>query len=464
MRNVIWQPNPGPQTEFHRRGEYEVLYGGAAGGGKSDALLIEALRQVHVPGYKGILFRRSFPEAEELIAKSMLYYPRIFPQAQWIRSRKEWRFPSGASIRFGYLKSLGDELNYQGHEYQYIAFDELTHFPESQYLYLFSRCRTSNPALRCYIRAATNPGGPGHLWVKRRFVDCAPPRETFRDPSTGLTRAFIPARLQDNPKLLEVDPEYVSRLMILPDAQRKALLEGDWDAFEGMVFSEWSKERHVIKPFDIPPTWHKWRGLDWGFEAPYACLWMACNNDGQVIVYRELYGMQDGKPNQGTRETAQEVAARIRAIELAAGEEIYGRADPSIWASSGHQGPTIYESFASEGVHFQKADHRPGSRLHGKMQIHQRLRGWRYGTPEWKPALLIFDTCSHLIRTLPALPPDPHRPEDIDTKAEDHVYDALRYGLEERPWTPPQEVSPNRDGWADIWDDHKGGDAAWQAV
>jgi len=383
--------------------------------------------------------------------RSQLYYPAA--RGVWHEQRKEWRFPSGAIIRFRYLEGLGDELRYQGHEYQYIAFDELTHFDERQYLYLLSRCRTADPKMRCYVRAASNPGGPGHHWVKARFIDVAPPGATYTDPATGLTRAFVPARVTDNPMLLRADPAYIRRLEMLPDAERRAMLLGDWDAFSGQVFCEWSRERHVIEPFAVPSSWLRIRAMDWGFAKPYCVLWGAVDHDGIIYIYRELYGLRPGQIDAGTQETARDVARRVKALE--ADEQIaYGVADPACWANSGHDGPSIAETFAAEGVYWQPADN---DRLQGKMQVHLRLRGYS----EQQPGLRVFSSCVNLIRTLPVLCYDQHRVEDVDTKQEDHAYDALRYLLMSRLWTPerPQPAKPR-----DAWDDDDSPAQSWLSV
>ncbi|MBM6977915.1 phage terminase large subunit, partial [Intestinimonas butyriciproducens] len=212
-RSVLWTPQP-KQAAFLRRGEYEGLYGGAAGGGKSEALVMEALRQVHIPHYKGLILRKTFPELEELIEKSLRYYPAAFPGARYHASSHTWRFPSGAKILFGSMHRPADRLRYQGRAFDFIGFDELTHFTWEEYAYLFSRNRPNGPGTRVYLRSTANPGGVGHGWVKARFVAAGPPGKTLWE-SAAVTfpdghretrrrsRFFLPASVFDNPRLLE---------------------------------------------------------------------------------------------------------------------------------------------------------------------------------------------------------------------------------------------------------------------
>ena len=299
MARVVWQPQP-VQAKFMERPEYECLYGGAAGGGKSDALVCEALRQVHIPHYKGIIFRKTYKQLSELIEKSKTYYKAAFPKAKYNGSDHMWAFPSGAKIYFGNMQSSEYKTNYQGKAYDFIGFDELTHFTWEEYSYMFSRNRASGPGTRVYIRATTNPGGIGHGWVKERFITVAPPMTRVRakieipNPEGGVIkldrdRIFVPATVFDNKKLLENNIEYLASLAILPEAERKALLEGDWDSFEGQVFTEWINDpehyddrqwTHVINPFRIPKSWRIYRGFDWGFSHPFSVGWYAVDTEG----------------------------------------------------------------------------------------------------------------------------------------------------------------------------------------
>lgn len=420
MINVLWQPQSGPQVVFHKSPVFEVLYGGAAGGGKSDSLLMEGLRQAHKKYYRAIVFRRTYPELQELIDRAYELFPRVFPGATWNEQKKRWVFPSGAMYYFGAMEHENDKYKYQGKEYQYIAFDELTQFAETQYLYLHSRCRTKDGSVRCYIRASSNPGGIGHGWVKTRFVDHGA-YNVIADPDTGLTRCFIPSKVYDNKILMTNDPLYVKRLMALPEDERRALLEGDWDVYAGQYFREFRKHKHVIDPFSIPAEWKRFRSIDWGYNDPCAVYWHAVGPEKRVFTYRELYVRQT---------LPSEVAKKI--IELSVGEDIeYTAASPDMWAKKGMakgglQGETIAETFLLNGVPVVKADN---DRLQGWQRMHEYLADAPDGLPYWQ----IFSTCDNLIRTLPALVHDDYRVEDVSDKCEDHGPESCRYGLMSRP-------------------------------
>lgn len=450
MPDTVWTPQP-RQRIFMSRPEYEALYGGAAGGGKSDALVIEALRQVDVPYYKALILRKTFPQLAELIDKTLTYYPQAFPRARYNGSTHTWTFPSGAKVIFGSLQHTQDRLKYQGQAYDYIAFDELTHFTFDEYSYLFSRNRPNGPGTRVYIRATANPGGIGHGWVKERFITPAPPMTpiaetvTWAEPDgterqSEQRRIFVPSTVFDNAALLSHDPLYVQRLASMPEAERKALLYGDWDSFSGQVFTEWVNDpahyndgirTHVIDPFNIPAEWRVWCSLDWGYSRPFSVGWYAVGPDRRLYRIRELYGCT-GTPNEGVRWEPSYLAREIRRIEAEdpnlRGRDIRRVGDPAIWGSDGTE--SIGTLMERERVYFQRGDH---ARIDGKMQVHHRLVFDDYG----KPMLYVFKGCKHFIRTLPALVYDETDVEDVDTDGEDHIYDELRYVCMENPIAAP---------------------------
>ena len=284
--DVIFKANEGPQEDFLAAGEIDVLYGGAAGGGKSYAMIIDPLRFAHRAAHRALIIRRSMPELRELIDKSRELYPKAFPGCKYKEVEKLWIFPSGAKLEFGFLERDADVYRYQGQAYSFIGFDEITHLPtEFAWNYLASRLRTTDPEIEPYMRCTANPGGAGANWVKKRYIDPAPPNESFRG-ADGLTRKFIPARLQDNPYLAK-DGRYEQMLNALPPTQRQQLLDGNWDVAEGAAFVEFNPFEHVITPFEIPVHWERTKGIDYGYASESACVWGAVDpSDGTLIIYR----------------------------------------------------------------------------------------------------------------------------------------------------------------------------------
>ena len=454
MVQTLWRPQP-KQAVFLARPEYEALYGGAAGGGKSDALVMEALRQVHLPYYKALILRKTFPQLGELLDKAQRYYPRAFPGARYQAGSHSWIFPSGAKVIFGSMQYTKDRTRYQGQAYDFIAFDELTHFTWEEYSYLFSRNRPNGPGTRVYIRATANPGGVGHGWVKERFVTPAPPltpiveqvKWTQPDGTQRVerqSRIFVPSSVFDNPALLRNAPHHVRRLAAMPEAERKALLYGDWDTFSGQVFTEWRnlpqhyqdrRGSHVIAPFAIPEHWCVWCALDWGYSRPFSVGWYAVDGERRLYRIRELYGCT-GTPNTGVRWEPSQLGREIRRIEEEdpnlRGRRIHRVGDPAIWNCDGTE--SIGALLERERVYFERGDN---ARLAGKMQIHHRLDF----DGEGRAMLYIFSTCTHFIRTFPNLVYDQTNVEDIDTQGEDHSYDELRYVCMKNPIAPPSAVA-----------------------
>ena len=415
--NIIFQPNEGPQTEFLAAAEKDVLYGGAAGGGKSYAMLVDPLRYCHRSAHRALILRRSMPELRELIDKSRELYPRAFPGCKFREVEKLWNFPSGAKVEFGFLERDADVYRYQGQAYSWIGFDEITHLPtEFGWNYLASRLRTTDPEITPYLRCTANPGGVGSSWVKKRYVDPSPPNEAF-DGSDGLTRKFIPARLDDNP-YLATDGRYEQMLKALPDIQRRQLLEGNWDVAEGAAFTEFDIESHVIIPFHIPIGWERVKGIDYGYASESACIWATVDpSDGTLIIYRELY-------RKGL--TGVDLGEMITQMELDDPLSVQGVLDTAAWARTGTTGPTVGEALQRAGHKLRRADK---NRIQGKIQMHEYLKVQQSG----RPRLQIFNTCPNLIRELQGIPLDKNNPEDVDTHAPDHAYDALRYLIMSRP-------------------------------
>jgi len=415
---VAFMPNDGPQTDFLAAPEKDVLYGGAAGGGKSFAMLIDPLRSCHKPAHRALILRKSMPELRELIDKSRELYPKAFPGTKFREVEKLWNFPSGAKVEFGFLERDADVYRYQGQAYSWIGFDEITHLPtEFGWNYLASRLRTTDPNLQTYLRCTANPGGVGAQWVKKRYVDAFEYNKSFVGKD-GLTRKFIPAKLQDNPYLSE-DGEYERMLSSLPAVQRKQLLEGNWDIAEGAAFAEFEVDSHAITPFDIPSWWERFKGVDYGYAAESCCLWAAVDpEDKTIIIYRELY--QKGL-------TGQALASTITQMEESEIKSITGVLDTAAWARTGYSGPTIGEVLVQQGHKLRRADK---NRIAGKIQVHEHLRK---SAATGRPKLQIFNTCQNLIRELQSLPLSKTNSEDVDTHASDHAYDALRYMLMSRP-------------------------------
>jgi len=415
--NVIFRPNDGPQTDFLAASETDVLYGGAAGGGKSYAMLVDPLRFAHRAAHRALILRRSMPELRELIDKSRELYPKAFPGCKYKEVEKLWNFPSGAKIEFGFLERDADVYRYQGQAYSWIGFDEITHqATEFSWNYLASRLRTTDPEIIPYMRCTANPGGVGAHWVKKRYIDPSPPYESFKG-ADGLTRKFIPARLDDNPYLAN-DGRYEQMLKALPPTQRRQLLEGDWEVAEGAAFTEFDRNLHVIEPFEIPMHWERIKGIDYGYASESACVWGAVDkDDGTLIIYRELYR----KGLLGT-----DLAHIISEMELNDPMSVPGVLDTACWNRTGQTGPTVGETLVKAGHKLRRADK---NRVAGKIQIHEYLKTQQSG----RPKIQIFNTCPNLIRELQSIPLDKSNPEDVDTHAPDHAYDALRYLIMARP-------------------------------
>jgi len=444
-----WQPHDGPQMNFCESAEDEVLYGGAAGGGKTQSLIMEATRFVSIPGYKAIIFRRTFPELQEILDRMREIYPAI--GGDYRASEHRWYWPSGATVAIGHMADKGSQYLYQGQQFQYVGFDEAGQFLPEQLLYLFSRTRSTNPAIPKRIRYATNPGGPAHQFLKDRFRISQFPAggKTFFDQveidlpggtkvREVISRKFVPAKLEDNPSLILNDPGYVARLMQLPLIERMRLLEGIWDAFEGQAFPELNREIHSFD-FDPPPEWERFGAFDWGYSKPWAYGLFAVDYEGRLYLYDLHYGCKPNEPDMGVRQTDSEIARTIKEFERDGPKIRWRVADPAIWsrrvAKDGMLGPSPQENMASDGVVFVKADN---NRVTGWQQVHHRLKA---DDDDGRPWLFFHQKLEHVWRTLPLMVESERDPEDLETKnVEDHIADLIRYGVMTRPMRPKVAV------------------------
>jgi hypothetical protein len=462
MADLVWTANEGSQEDlvFGDLGQVrEILYGGQKGGGKSGA--IPALALMHIaenPCHSRVLIlRETFGELDDLMDMMRSYCSAA--GATWNEQKKTWSFPCGARLRFGHL---GDGCRpYWGREFSLIIIDELTRCiaEERDYTMLLGSLRNSK-GVPCQVISMTNPGGKGHGWVKARFKDPAAPKTIIKDERTGLERAFIPAGLAENEHNL--GPEYRLQLEMLPDAEREAYLNGDWDAFEGRIFKLvpgvhiWSQAQFKERTGHdaIPANWTRFRAYDHGYARPGACLWFAVDEDGRAYVYREYYTVaRDSKggfiPNDGARIEPQKVAARIKELS---GVEVYQASwtGPDLFYEvRGDQagGVKVSSHFQAEGLHFTAWRANAGSRLAGKQALHQRLayETGEDGTPTTWPGLVLLDGAApHLARTLPALEYDRHDVELWDSDGEDHAPDSLMGFCKMQPWAPrrPKEHDP----------------------
>ena len=438
-KNVVFKPNEGPQTEFLAAGEREVLYGGSAGGGKSFAMLADPLRYMGHPAFSGLLLRHTTEELRELIFKSQELYPKVWKGIKWSERKMQWLAPSGARLWMSYLDRDNDVMRYQGLAFSWIGFDELTQWSTPfAWNYMRSRLRSTAHDLPIFMRATTNPGGVGHQWVKKMFINPAPFGEAFdaTDIETGevlkypaghskagkslFKRRFIPARLSDNPYLAE-SGDYEAMLLSLQEHQRKQLLEGDWDVKEGAAFSEFKRDIHVVEPYAIPSNWIKFRSCDYGYGSYSGVLWFAVSPSEQLVVYRELYV---------SKVLATDLADMILEVEAGDGNIRYGVLDSSLWHNRGDTGPSLAEQMIKKGCRFRPSDRSKGSRVSGKNELHRRLQVDEFTN---EPRIVFFNNCIETISQIPSIPLDKKNPEDVDTNAEDHLYDALRYGIMSRP-------------------------------
>lgn len=480
----VWRAQQGPQSWLLSCPIFEILFGGARGGGKSDGVLGEWANHAQEYGVNaiGLCVRRERTQLRELIERSKVLYSPL--GATFNEVDKMWRFPNGARLTFAYLENDADAMNYQGHSYTRVYVEEMGTFPNPAPIMKLMATVRSGAGVPCKFIATANPGGPGHLWIKQRYIDPAPLGmrilpTPYVNPFTGekiyKERVFIPSKVTDN-KYTNTS-EYIGNLYLAANNDPgliKSWLLGDWNVMLGAYFHEWNPAVHVIRQFNIPKSWTRFMSLDWGSYRPFSVGWWAVVPDefdfvdhfgnvpeikswvdqkplrlpkGAMVRYRELYGAQKDingytVPNVGLKLTVEEVAARIvHAEKLEPKNEIgrarmaYRVADPKIFSEDG--GPSMAERFSSRPYHinFIKADNKRVGRagmMGGWDQLRHRLRG-----EDGRPMIYFMENCVEAIRTLPAMQHDENNPEDVDTDGEDHAPDEIRYACMSRPYHRP---------------------------
>lgn len=446
--NVIWQPQAGPQAALVTCPVSEIFYGGARGGGKTDGMIgknaIKADR--YGKAQKGIFFRRELPQLEAAIERCKeIYIPLGWT---WAEQKKIFTSPMGSTLKFRPLERDSDAEKYQGHDYTDVYFEELPNYPDPKPVNKLRATLRSAKGVPCQFHATGNPGGPGHNWVKERYIDPAPQGYEIIEDAEGQQRVFIPAKVHDNKALIDNDPMYISRLKLSGSEQLvKAWLDGDWNIIEGAFFDCWSNEM-VLEPFEIPEHWLRFRAFDWGSAAPFSVGWWSVVGDdyihkgqvlprGALVRYREWYGSKG--PNTGIKMTAEQVTEGI--LERENEEVTYSVADPSIFAEDG--GPSIAQRMRP--IYWKRADNKRVARkglMGGWDQMRQRMIGIE------APMIYCFNTCIASIRTIPTLQHDPNKAEDVDTNAEDHAADEWRYACMSRPWVKVVDsMKPETDAW-----------------
>ena len=437
-------PQPGPQLDaFLATFATELFYGGAMGGGKTAFLLLDFLQDVNTykEAWQGILFRKTYPDLESVIRQAKKFFKHT--KHEWTNEGRDCTFEGGATLRFRYLDRPDDWENYQGGEFTWIGWDELAqHATPNGYMAMKTRLRSATSVQTKRIRSTGNPGGAGHGWVKKRFIDPAPLGYKILKDEFGEIKLFIPSKVYDNTILLKSDPSYINKLKGLGSPELvRAWLEGDWNVVLGAYFNEFDINKHVINPVELPKHWTRFIALDWGSFRPFCALWIAISDGllvgnkylskGSPIIYKELYG-STGEPNIGVKWTVEQLAKKI--IEVTRDDDIaYTVVDPACYQVDG--GISIAERLARSGLrNIRPADNK---RLPGWELIRKYLLG-----QDDNPQLHIFENCTNLIRTLPLMQHDESRPEDLDSDLEDHCLDSLRYGLMSRPYISRTPAEP----------------------
>jgi hypothetical protein len=469
----IWEPQKGSQELFLTCPVFEVLYEGTRGPGKTDCLLMDFAQHVGTglgADWRGILFRRTYKELGDVVAKTQKWFPQIFPGCHFNKVEFTWYFKDGEQLLLRHGKNVDDYWSYHGHAYPWIGWEELTNWADDGlYRKMMSCSRSTNPLVPKKVRSTCNPYGAGHNWVKKRFKlpHCSGiiiRGEQDADGNWEPPRVAIHGSIYENRILLDADPGYVSRLRASArnKAELRAWLFGDWDIVAGGMFDDvWEPKTHVLEPFKIPSSWKLDRSFDWGSSHPFSVGWWAVSDGsdavfpsgrtmrtvrGDLFRFAEWYGCSPRESNKGLNMLAADIAKGIRSREtgflsagLISGRVRPGPADSSIWDEE--NGPSIHADFVKNGVSWEKADKSPGSRKQGWEQVRKRLTAiippWERqnaepGSKPWnwtreEPGTFIFRTCTSFLDTVPTLPRDDKDLDDVDTDAEDHIADEMRY-------------------------------------
>lgn len=420
MKTLMLKGEPNPrQIEFFKAKTRHIAYGGARGGGKSWAMRRKfVLLCLRYPGIKIILLRRTLGELKENHVVPLMR--ELNTIAKYNSEDKVFIFTNGSRLKLGYCDHENDLLQYQGHEYDVIGLEEATHFTEEMRRFFTTCNRSTRKDFKPRMYYTTNPGGIGHGWVKRLFID----RE-YQGKEKAEDYTFIPAKVYDNKALMEANPEYVEELENLPEDMREAHLHGNWDIFAGMFFREFRRDIHVIEPFEIPDHWRKFRAMDEGYNDPFVCLWIAIDDKGSAYVYRELV-----ESHLLSADQVKKVVERTR-------EKIdYSVGDTSFWNKSKlDSGQSPAEVFNNHGVPMMQANK---ERVNGWKRLREWLRIYEDTNPvtgeKFQNAKLkFFSNCIKTIKALPNMVYDDSKPEDMAAHPEDHCPDALRYWCMSRP-------------------------------
>lgn len=477
-KKVIWTPQPGSQTMFLKCPLREVLFHGSRGGGKTDALIMDFAQHVGQgfgPAWRGVIFRETYPQLGDVVAKSEKWFHQIFPSAKLNRAKMMWEWESGEALLMRHMKNPADYWNYHGHEYPWIGFEELTNWATDEcYLAMFSCCRSSTPNVPRKIRATTNPYGAGHNWVKERFrlqgkwwtpivIDDAVDRHGEPEHE----RVAIHSHVSENRILLKADPKYQRTVSASAsnDAMREAWKSGSWDIVAGGMFDDvWNSEQNLLTPFEIPPTWKIDRSFDWGSSKPFSVGWWAESDGSDYVDHEgvtrptvrgdlfrigEWYGWT-GQANQGLKMLAKDVAKGIVERQLLMFPERRvqpGPADSAIYTVENGQGialdmarPVRIGDKVHPGVQWTRSDKRPGSRKTGWEAVRERMKNAHRANPgdvRESPGLFVFTTCTQFVRTVPTAPRCKKDPDDIPTEIEDHCADEVRYKVRSMSRTVP---------------------------